>query len=80
MTDIQIQFYKMFALNKNMKNFNYLNHVKFWLLMFIQKLIVVRAWIFRDKIMADKLTYILNYDTQNYTFFGIQLMVETFRH
>ena len=34
----------------------------------------------RDKTMADKLMYILNDDTQNYPFYRLQLMLETFGH
>ena len=34
----------------------------------------------RDKIMADLLIYIPNDDSQNYPFFSLQLVVETFGH
>ena len=34
----------------------------------------------RDKTMADKLMYILNDDKQNYPFWRLQLVVETFEH
>ena len=34
----------------------------------------------RDKTINDKLMYIQNDDTQNYTFCGLQLVVETFGH
>ena len=34
----------------------------------------------KDKTMGDKLMYILNVNTQNYPFFTLQLVVETFGH
>ena len=38
------------------------------------------SWIIRDKTMADKLMYIPMDDTQNYPFFKLILVVETFQH
>ena len=38
------------------------------------------AGIYRDKTMADTLMYILNDDTQNYTFCRSKLVVEPFEH
>ena len=34
----------------------------------------------RDKTMSDKLMFILNDDTHNYPFNGLQLEVQTFGH
>ena len=36
--------------------------------------------IYRDKIMVDKLMYIPNDYAQNYPFFRLKLVVETFEH
>ena len=36
--------------------------------------------IYRDKTMDDKLMYIPNYDTQNYLFCTLKLVVKTFEH
>ena len=38
------------------------------------------AGILRGEIMDDKLMYIPDYDTQNYLFFTLKLVVPTFKH
>ena len=40
----------------------------------------MKAGIQRDMAMTDKLMYIPNYDTQNYHFCKLKLVVETFKH
>ena len=40
--------------------------------------VCIYAGILGDKIMADRLMYVPNEDTQNYTFFKLQLVDETY--
>ena len=40
----------------------------------------VGTGIYRDKTMADKLMYIPNVKTQNYSFYRLKLLVKTFKH
>ena len=42
--------------------------------------LVLPSRINRDKTMADKLMYINNVDTQNYPFYRLKLVVQTFGH
>ena len=46
----------------------------------IRLLDTMKAGIQRDMAMTDKLMYTPNYDTQNYHFCKLKLVVETFKH